>query len=382
MSGIKNCKVGSEITVLIINTTEFRYNIAAASRAWHISRELTSSGINTIIVTGEATSDSITGEDIITIKPLLSRGFIGNLFFLLQISAAVIRLLFNTRIDRVIARGYSLALLLLLLKLWRKYIIYDFHGYAYKEQLVQGRRVRARITRPFDWLALKLADLILAIREELRQDLPPHFQKKTLLLPNGVDLGAFAAPENENILCKYDLPPDKKLVGFIGNWEAWMAFEDILDSSKYFADELQLVVIGAGKRLEEYKDAYPSILFTGMVPHQDAVALIKKMDVCLCPYSSQPIGKNKSYRKVLEYLAAGKPVVASNAEGREKFLKDTENALLYQAGEPQDLAEKVKTILSDESLYIKMSSNNLELAKQFSWGEVINRSGLIKVLQS
>lgn len=290
-------------------------------------------------------------------------------------------MVFDNKIERVIARGYSLAFLLLLLKLWRKYIIYDFHGYAYKEQIVEGRRARAKITRFFDWLVLKLADLILVIREELRQGLPADFQQKTRLLPNGVDLEAFAAPGNDSILVKYDLPPDKKLVGFIGNWEAWIAFEDILGSARYFGGEIQLVVIGAGQRLEEYRDAYPSILFTGVVPHQEAVALIKKMDVCICPYSTHLIAKNKSYRKVLEYLAAGRPIVASNAEGREKFLKEGENALLYKAGEPQDLAEKVETILNDKKLYAEMSRNNLELAKEFSWGEVINRSGLIKILQ-
>jgi len=105
------------------------------------------------------------------------------------------------------------------------------------------------------------------------------------------------------------------------------------------------------------------------------------MDVCICPYSSQLIAKNKSYRKVVEYLAAGKPIVASNAQGREKFLREGNNALLYQAGEPKDLAERVKTILSDERLYARMSCNNLELAKEFSWREVIKRSGLIKMLQ-
>ncbi len=377
----KNDEVGNEITVLIINTDEFRYNRAPSSRAWHISRELNSFGINTILVTKKATSDIITGENIIAIKPLLSRGFIGNLLFLLQVSGMVLRIISGARINSVIARGYSLAPLLFLLRLGRKHIIYDFHGYAYKEQLIEGRRARARITMPFDWLALKLADNILTIREELRQNLPPHFQKKTLLLPNGVDLKAFAAPEKENTLSKYHLPPNKKLAGFVGTWEAWLAFEDILESVKYLDDKIQLVIIGAGKRFEEYKDAYSSILFTGVVPHRDAVQLLKRMDVCICPYSTHTIAKNKSYRKVLEYLAAGKPIVASNAEAREKFLRETENVLLYKAGDPQDLAAKVKGLLNNEKLCARMSRNNLKLVKEFSWGEVINRSGLMEILK-
>lgn len=358
-----------------------QHNSAPASRAWHISRELNSSGIKSIIVARKAVIDCISGENIVAIKPLVNRGFIGNLLFLFQISVVVIRVLFNAKIDQVLARGYSLAPLFITLKLWGKNITYDFNGYRYKEQIVGGHRLRAKITRLFDWLALKLADHVLVIREELCQDLPTNFQKKTLLLPNGVDLEEFAAAEDENILARYNLPPHKKLVGFIGNWEAWIAIEDILASTKYFDDKVKVVIIGAGRGLEEYKDTYPSILFTGRIAHQDAVELIKKMDVCICPYSTHVIAKNKSYRKVLEYLAAGKPIVASNAEGREKFIREGNNALLYQAGEPKDLADRVKTILSDERLYARMSCNNLELARQFSWREVIKRSGLIKMLQ-
>jgi len=190
-------EVGKKIAVLIIIPLEFQYNAAPSSRVWHISRELNSSGIKSIIVARKAVSDSITGGDIIAIKPLVNRGFIGNLLFLFQISVVVMRVLFNAKIERVLAMGYSLAPLFLILKLWGKNITYDFNGYRYKEQIVEGHRLRAKITRLFDWLALKLADRILVIREEPCQDLPPNFQKKTLLLPNGVDLEEFSTPEDK-----------------------------------------------------------------------------------------------------------------------------------------------------------------------------------------
>ncbi len=376
----EKCKLGVNTTVLLIHAANLQHNIASASRVWHIYRELKRSGIKTILVGREASTDTITADEIIAIKPLLD-GFAGNLLFLFQISAAVMRILFSTRIDVVLTRGCHLAPLMFLMKLCRKNIIYDFHGYAYKEETVEGRQLRAKTTKPFDWLALRLADHIITIREELRQDLPPDLQKKTLLLPNGVDLEEFIAPENQDISAKYNLPPNKKLVGFIGNWQAWIAIEDLLTSAQYLDENTKMVIIGSGQRLEEYKATYSSVLFTGRVPHRDAVGLLRRMDVCVCPYSTQLIAKNKSYRKVLEYLAAGKPIVSSNAEGREKFLKESENTLMYEAGHPEDLAEKVEAILNDERLYAKMRCNNLKLAQQFSWREVINHSGLIKILQ-
>jgi len=367
-------------TVLIICGSEFKYNVAGASRAWHIATELNNLDIVTLVVTKKAQRDSITGKNIIAVNPLFNVGLFGNLLFLIQISSAVIRILFSTKIGKVIVRGPWLSPLFILFKFLHKDIIYDFHGYGHKEKIVQGSKMFAKIVAPFDWLALKLSDHVLVIREELRQDLPSEFQKKALLLPNGVDLEEFTAIDNRTILARYVLPEGKLLVGFIGNWEAWVAIEDMLESAQYFDDNIKIVIIGEGRKFKEYKLAYPSILFTGRIPHIDTIALLKTMAVCICPYSTVLIAKNKSYRKVLEYLAAGKPIVSSNAKSRESFLKEGENTLIYDAGHPEDLAAKVKTILNDAKLYHKMSCTNLDLAKQFSWKEVINRSGLVELL--
>lgn len=369
-----------EIIILIAIPSGFRLREAGATRAWHISRELNDHGIKTVIVARLAESDIITGKNIIVVKPLLKSGFMGNLLFLFQFAVVMIRTVINTSIDKIIVRGSVLSPLFIPLKLGGKYIVYDFHGYAYKEQLVEGRKFRARFTKFFDCLSLKLADHIIVIREELLQDLPLEFQKKTLMLPNGVDMAEFAFPEDKGILANFSIPQDKKLVGFVGNWEAWIAIEDILESAKYFNDSIKIVIIGEGRKFEEYKASYASILFTGMIPHKDAIGILKKMDVCVCPYSTEPIAKNKSYRKIYEYLAAGKPIVISDADSREKFLKYGENVLMYRAGDSEDLAAKVKLILNNDELYTKMSRNNLEIAKQFTWKEVIARSGLIELL--
>ncbi len=371
-------EAGREITVLIVSSGQFQYNNAPSSRAWHVSGELNNCGIKTIIVTRKATADSISGENIIAIKPILCRGFFGNLLFLFQISVAMLQHLFDSRVDYLIVRGCHLALTSILFKLWHKGIIYDFHGYAYKEEVVEGRKLRAKTTKPFDWLALRLAEHILVIREELKQSLPVNFQKKTILLPNGVDLEEFAAREDEGILDRYSIPQGKKLVGFVGNWEAWIAMEDLLASVKYLDTDVKLIVVGKGRKFEEYKVGYPSVLFTGRVPHRDAVELLRRMDICVLPYSHQPILKDT--RKASEYLAAGKPIVVANTTERERYLVEGESALLYEAGNPEDLAEKVKYLLSNEELYARISRNNLELAKQFSWKEVIARSGLIELL--
>ena len=178
---------------------------------------------------------------------------------------------------------------------------------------------------------------------------------------SGVDLEAFATEISEDIISKYHLPLDKKLVGFIGNWEAWLAIEDVLESAKYFDDGTKVVMIGTARSFEKYKNAYPSILFTGRVPHWDAVQLLKRMDVCICPYSNESIAKNKSYRKVLEYLAAGKPIVATRIRAHTQVLND-EVAFLADPN-PKDLSRALIQALQDETMVDQKVQNARNLYK-------------------
>jgi glycosyltransferase involved in cell wall biosynthesis len=87
-----------------------------------------------------------------------------------------------------------------------------------------------------------------------------------------------------------------------------------------------------------------------------------------------------SARKVKEYLAAGKPVIMPDVIGREDFLEPNKNVLLYQPGNTNDMADKIKAVLSNRDLYDNISKSNLELSKQFSWERIVERSGLLDVI--
>lgn len=76
---------------------------------------------------------------------------------------------------------------------------------------------------------------------------------------------------------------------------------------------------------------------------------------------------------ISEAMAAGLPIVATNARGLPEIVKDGENECIVEPQNSQQLAEKISLILSDKELRRKISANNITKAKEYSWETVVGK---------
>jgi glycosyltransferase involved in cell wall biosynthesis len=111
------------------------------------------------------------------------------------------------------------------------------------------------------------------------------------------------------------------------------------------------------------------------------MGLLINFDICVSPYSKDKIMRHKQAMKTLEYLAAGKPIIVSDVIGKENFLKEGKNCLLYEPENPVDLANKITWLLQHKELKDQMGKKNKELAETFSWERTLWRSGLVESLR-
>lgn len=77
---------------------------------------------------------------------------------------------------------------------------------------------------------------------------------------------------------------------------------------------------------------------------------------------------------LLEAMACGKPVVASNVGGIPFVVEEGKTGLLFESGNIEDLADKIMTILENEKLREKMSEAGRERAKEFTWDKIAERT--------
>lgn len=115
-----------------------------------------------------------------------------------------------------------------------------------------------------------------------------------------------------------------------------------------------LSVVGDGPLMEELKGISPdAVRFAGLKSRAETIEMIKNARFMVFPSEwYETFGLS-----ILEALALGKPVIASNLGPRCELVQDGVNGLLFEAGNAEDLREKVLCLSKDDELVKKLSVN-------------------------
>lgn len=171
-------------------------------------------------------------------------------------------------------------------------------------------------------------------------------------------------------------------VGFVGTLKPWHGLPVLVEA---FADlhaenpRVRLIVVGDGPwraRLEESLAARglsAVTRLTGTVAPEDIPALLATMDAAVAPYTAQP-SFYFSPLKVLEYMAAGLPVVASRLGQIQELLTDGATGLLCEPDNPRSLADQLRRLRDTPSLRAKLgAAAHAAVVRDHTWLEVTRR---------
>jgi glycosyltransferase involved in cell wall biosynthesis len=87
--------------------------------------------------------------------------------------------------------------------------------------------------------------------------------------------------------------------------------------------------------------------------------------VCVIPFHDVDDLRQTYPVKVLEYMALGKPIIASGIAGMSQMIADGQTGLLYKPGDAKDLAEKLRLLCRDPALRRRLSENARRSAEAF-----------------
>jgi len=371
--------------VLFMTDTRLSYSDAPPSRLIYIAKSLKKKGFDVELIGRK-------GEKITSLKTTAVTG--AKNIARIKLLFLAYRKILAQKYTYIIIRGAHLAFFLLPLKIIKKKVILDFHNWNFREiKLYYEKSFYNKIKMLFYYVterpATKHSDLIICYSEGLQTLLSEGERSRSIILENGLDLTEIqaaikeAGKNKEKLSEKHDVPTRKPLAGFLGNWERQMSMEVMFEACRKVG--VDLVVIGTGPNIEKYKQEWKNVVFTGKLPKNEALKLISLCDVTIAPYKETPFNQPAYYstRKVRDYLGLGKPILMADVKGREKFLVPYENAVFYRSDSPEDLAEKIRMVISDKKLQEKMQENNLKLAHQFDWQVLVEKSGLIeKILKN
>lgn len=229
--------------------------------------------------------------------------------------------------------------------------------------IVRTRHI-AQAVRPHRanrWLYGVATSLVVAVSEAIRRQylaaglMQPE---RVVTLPGGADADAFTPrPVAPEVRRRLGGVPGAPLVGMVGGLRVMKGHHVVIEAAARLAvgvSRARFVFIGEGSQEASLRQHIArrglddTVRLLGFV--DDLPAAIAALDVVLYV----PLESEGMSRVVWEYLAAGRPLVASRVGAVAEALTDGEHALLVHAGDADHLAQALRRFLGDEPLRARL----------------------------
>lgn len=140
---------------------------------------------------------------------------------------------------------------------------------------------------------------------------------RILYQPNGIDFEQFQDVGQNSSLPEDTTKLEQPIIGWIGNnasMDRWPAFESIIRE----CPGTLLLIGGLSEELKKKISSFSNIVYVGYKPFSEIPAYIRTFDAGIAPYQGE-FAKSCSPLKILQYLALGKPVIASKIGEAQSF---------------------------------------------------------------
>jgi len=194
------------------------------------------------------------------------------------------------------------------------------------------------------------------------------------IIPNGVDIHRFTP----------DIKPleqymDGKLnIVFLSRLELRKGANYLLKAFfevKKQMPNTRLIICGSGVALRRryelwvQRNRLQDVIFTGMVPEQDKPRYYRTADVFCLPAT----GKESFGLILVEAMATGRPIVATNIPGYASVVTNGEEGLLVPPRTVQPLADAILTLLNDKKKREEMGQKGVITAQKYDWEGIARR---------
>ncbi|TRZ52662.1 MAG: glycosyltransferase family 1 protein [Dehalococcoidia bacterium] len=245
-----------------------------------------------------------------------------------------------------------------------------FHAFAGRPSYSFAKPLAMRFLKKW----FRKLDGKIAVSKPAMEFANKHLPGDYTIIPNGVDLAHFSP----------DVPPidefcDGKLnILFTGRLEKRKGANYLLKAYQRVKEEIpdsRLIIVGPGTRLRNKYEKHvkrhglKDVVFIGYASYDDLPRYYKTADIFCAPAT----GRESFGIVLLEAMAIGKPIVASNIEGYASLLTHGAEGLLVPPKDKEALAQALISLMTDESLRQQMGARGILKAKEYDWKYLTQR---------
>jgi glycosyltransferase involved in cell wall biosynthesis len=231
----------------------------------------------------------------------------------------------------------------------------------------------------------RITSRIISVSEFLRRQLLEELKldsKKVTTILNGIPVPPMDAGESKRIWAKkkLNLPLNGLSVGSVGRLAKVKNYPLLIEASAELSltiPGLKVVLIGEGpsrdelSRLVTSRKMESSVLFTGSI--NNVSDFLPALDIYVCTSDYEGISLS-----ILEAMAAGRPVVATDVGGNPEIIHHNKTGLLFPKGEPEALRVAINELYQDRERRHYMGNNaRAEIENSFNVSRMITEYGHI-----
>ena len=217
-------------------------------------------------------------------------------------------------------------------------------------------------SRQLKWVASRI-DIRVAVSKDAVELAQRYIGGDYEVLFNGIELGDYSTPSTS---------PRENAIFFIGRHEERKGLSNLLEALAQLPPDVRLWIASDGPQTAELKIRFGSdsrIEWLGRISDSEKISRMSRASVFCAPSLH-----GESFGVVLlEAMAAGTPVVASNLDGYRNVATDDETALLVETGNVASLASALARVLDDSQLAARLTANGREHAQRFSMDTLADR---------
>ncbi|WP_247042192.1 glycosyltransferase family 4 protein [Arthrobacter rhizosphaerae] len=206
------------------------------------------------------------------------------------------------------------------------------------------------------------ADLVITLGQAMKENIMAAGvpEGKIIVAPNSVGGDYLLEPKDiSEARSQLGLDPAAQIIGTVSSLVPYEGLDDLISAFARLAPsnpQLRLVIVGSGVSLPSLQDQArrtgfgDRIVFTGLVPRDQARAYHQALDVFVVPRKNLDVTRSVTPLKPVEAMASARPVVASQLPALAEIVDHGRSGLLVPAENPAALAEALASLLADAPL--------------------------------
>jgi len=121
---------------------------------------------------------------------------------------------------------------------------------------------------------------------------------------------------------------------------------------------------------EDVASRIPNLVRLPPIPHVNLPEYLASMDILMIPYSNNRFSNLVPHLKTYEYMASGKPIVASKTQGNRDVLRHESNSVMVEIGDSNSMASGILWLIDnlDYGRRIGEKAKN-EAYSKYTWGD-------------